>query len=73
LTETPTFQRHIRRAAGVLVLFAIWHDPATLRAIRGSGGFAEDFTLPITLAVPGFVLGSLAGVASRLVSLLVRA
>lgn len=62
----------ILSAAGVLAMFAVWHDPQTLRAIRNVGGLAEDFTLPITLAVPGFVLGSLAGVASRLVSLIVR-
>jgi hypothetical protein len=60
-------------AAGAVILLAIWHDPATLAAIRGSGGIAEVFTLPVTLAVPGAVIGAVGGTAGRLVSPLRRA
>jgi hypothetical protein len=62
----------IMSALGVLVMLAIWHDAATLQAIRGSGGLAEDFTLPIMLALPGLVLGTIGGVAGRLASMTLR-
>jgi hypothetical protein len=55
-------------AAGALILLAIWHDPAALAAIRGSGGIAEVFTLPVTLAVPGLVLGTVGGMVGDLVN-----
>ena len=58
----------VMSAAGALMLLAIWHDPATLAAIRGSGGLAEVFTLPVTLAVPGAVIGAAGGAVGRLVS-----
>jgi hypothetical protein len=48
---------------GAASLLTIAHDPATMEAIRGSGGLPEAFTLPITLIVPGAVIGTLAGVA----------
>lgn len=45
-------------AAGMLVVF---HDPQTMRAIEGSGGLAEVFTLPIMMVVPALILGTLGG------------
>jgi PadR family transcriptional regulator PadR len=51
---------------GAAVLLAIWHDAGTMAAIRGSGGLAEVFTLPITMVVPGAVLGTVGGVAGAI-------
>jgi hypothetical protein len=48
---------------GAAALLAIWHDPQTLAAIRGSGGLGEVFTLPVTMVIPGFLLGTLGGIA----------
>jgi hypothetical protein len=48
---------------GAAALLAIWHDPQTFAAIRGSGGLGEVFTLPVTMVIPGFLLGTLGGVA----------
>ena len=50
---------------GALVLLAIWHDDRTLSAIAGSGGLAEVFTLPLVLAIPGVVLGTIGGIVGR--------
>jgi hypothetical protein len=47
---------------GALGLLAIWHDPTTLRAIEGSGGLGEVFSLPVMLIVPGVLLGTIGGV-----------
>ena len=47
--------------SGAAILLAIWHDPATLAAIDGSGGLGEAFTLPFAMAVPGTLLGALGG------------
>jgi len=47
---------------GTLLLLAIWHDPATLQAIEGSGGLSEVFSLPVMLIVPGVLLGAIGGV-----------
>lgn len=49
--------------AGAAALLAIWHDPRTLAAIRGSGGLGEVFTLPVMMVLPGLLLGTLGGVA----------
>ena len=46
---------------GAGALLALWHDPATLQAIRGSGGLSEAFTLPLMMGVPGVLLGTLGG------------
>ena len=43
-----------------MVIFAVWHDAATLLAIDRSGGLAEVFTLPVLLVIPGAAL-SVAG------------
>ncbi|MCM3878844.1 MAG: permease prefix domain 2-containing transporter [Vicinamibacterales bacterium] len=50
---------------GAGLLLAIWHDPATLAAIRGSGGLIESVTLPLVMVVPGAVLGTLGGIAGQ--------
>jgi hypothetical protein len=47
--------------SGAAALLVAAHDEATMAAIRGSGGLAEVFTLPITLLIPGAVLGTAAG------------
>jgi hypothetical protein len=52
---------------GALGLLAIWHDPATLQAIEGSGGLSEVFLLPVMLIVPGVLLGTIGGVVGTLV------
>jgi len=44
-------------------LFAMWHDPDTLRAINGSGGLDEVFVLPFMMVIPAVVTGSLSGAA----------
>ena len=49
--------------AGAAVLLAIWHDPGTLAAIRGSGGLGEVFTLPVMMVLPGLLLGTVGGIA----------
>jgi hypothetical protein len=48
---------------GAVALLAVWHDPATMAAIRASGGLTEVFTLPVAMLVPGLVLGSIGGAA----------
>ena len=50
--------------AGASWLLIVYHDPATLVAIRGSGGLQETFTLPLLLVVPGACLGALGGTVS---------
>jgi hypothetical protein len=37
-----------------------------MAAIRGSGGLAEVFTLPISMVAPGAVLGTVGGVAGAI-------
>lgn len=49
---------------GSAILFAIWHDPQTMAAIRGSGGLEEVFTLPFMMVLPGALLGAVGGFAS---------
>lgn len=48
---------------GATALLAIWHGPQTMAAIRGSGGLGEVFTLPLMMALPGILLGSVGGAA----------
>ena len=53
-------------AVGTLVCLAIWHDPATLRAVQGSGGLGEAFW-GVPLLVPiGTVTGAGGAGAGRL-------
>lgn len=49
---------------GGAVMLAVWHDPQTMAAIRGSGGFAEAVTLPLFMVLPGALLGTCGGIAS---------
>jgi hypothetical protein len=46
---------------GAAALLAMWHTPSTIAAIRGSGGLAEVFTLPLLMVVPGVIFGALGG------------
>ena len=46
---------------GDTALLAIWHDPQTMAAIRGSGGLGEVFTLPLMMVLPGLLLGTVGG------------
>jgi hypothetical protein len=47
--------------AGASALIGIWHDAATMDAIRGSGGVAELFSLPVFLMMPGILFGTVGG------------
>jgi hypothetical protein len=47
---------------GAGALLAVWHDPMTIAAIRGSGGLEEVFTLPLLMAIPGVVLATVGGI-----------
>jgi len=58
---------------GTAALLAIWHDPGTMTAIRGSGGLEEVFVLPVFLILPGVVIGGVGGVAGAAARRLVRA
>ena len=52
--------------AGTLLCFAVWHDPATVAAIRASGGFDEAFIGPsIGLTALAFVIAIPSAVAGR--------
>jgi hypothetical protein len=54
---------------GTLACLAAWHDPDTLRAVQGSGGFAEAFIgPPIGLTLFGVVTGLPGAIAGRLAS-----
>jgi hypothetical protein len=53
--------------AGTIVILIRFHDPATLAAIRGSGGLPEALTLPVVLIVPGALLGAVGGVVGWVV------
>jgi hypothetical protein len=47
--------------AGASILLAVWHDPATMAAVEGSGGLSEVFVLPWMVIVPGAVVGAAGG------------
>lgn len=55
---------------GTSVLLALRHDPATMRAIAGSGGLAEVYTLPFMMLVPAVFLGMIGGAAGRVTRML---
>jgi hypothetical protein len=57
---------------GAAALLAIAHDPGTMAAIRGSGGLGEEFTLPLTLVLPGAVLGTVGGMLGAAINRLSR-
>jgi hypothetical protein len=52
--------------AGVTVMLAVWHDAATMRAIAGSGGLLEVYTLPFMTIVPAAIVGMVGGTFGRL-------
>jgi hypothetical protein len=57
----------ILSSAGVVACLAIWHDPATLSAVEGSGGFAEAlWGVPLLLIPIGVVTGTTGAIAGRL-------
>ena len=58
---------------GVVLLLAIWHDPETMTAIRGSGDLEESLVLPTFLILPGMAISGIGGVAGALAKRLVRA
>jgi hypothetical protein len=47
--------------AGAALLLAIWHDPQTKADIEASGGVGELFTLPLAMAIPAVILGTVGG------------
>lgn len=47
--------------AGAVSLFAAWHDPATIRAIDGSGGFGEVLSFPFITLIPAVALATMGG------------
>ncbi len=47
--------------ASTCILFAIWHDPATIAAMYGSGGLEEALVLPLLLILPGAAVGGIGG------------
>jgi hypothetical protein len=49
--------------AGVMILLGVWHDAATLAAIRNSGGLLEALTLPLLMTIPAAVIGGVSGLA----------
>jgi hypothetical protein len=49
--------------AGVMILLGLWHDTATLAAIRNSGGLLEALTLPLLMTIPAAVIGGISGLA----------
>ncbi|HYV62037.1 MAG TPA: hypothetical protein VE958_05155 [Bryobacteraceae bacterium] len=57
---------------GVALLLAIWHDPATMTAIRGSGNLQESLVLPTFLILPGMLIAGVGGVAGATAKRLLR-
>lgn len=54
----------ITSIVGAAVILAIWHDPQTMAAVRGSGGFEEVVSLPLFMVLPGALFGACGGLAS---------
>jgi len=57
---------------GVALLLAIWHDQATMTAIRGSGNLQESLVLPTFLILPGMLIAGVGGVAGATAKRLLR-
>jgi len=56
-------------AVGTGVSIAIWHDPATMSAIQGSGGLDEAlWGMPILLTPIGLIVGMQGAIVARLVA-----
>jgi hypothetical protein len=59
-------------AAGVIACLAVWHDPATLAAVDGSGGLAEAlWGVPLLLVPIGLITGTAGALAARLLNTIV--
>jgi hypothetical protein len=53
-------------AAGTAACLAMWHDPATMTAIRSSGGLEEAlWGVPLLLVPIGLITGSAGAIAGR--------
>lgn len=46
---------------GTGCLLLIWHDAASMAAVRASGGLGEAFELPVLMIIPAGVLGAVGG------------
>jgi hypothetical protein len=57
---------------GVVLLLAIWHDPITMTAIRGSGDLEESLVLPTFLILPGMLIAGVGGLAGATAKRLVH-
>ena len=54
------------------ILLAIWHDPLTVEAIKGSGGLDEALLLPAWLILPGIAFGGFGGLVGATAKRFVR-
>lgn len=70
---TTALMASVVSLSGAALLLAFRHDQATMMSIRGSGGLAEVFTLPVMLLVPAVPLGTLGGACAKTLRMLVRA
>ena len=53
-------------SVGTMLCLAIWHDPATWRAIQGSGGIDEAlWGVPLMLVPVGSIVGAVGATAGR--------
>jgi hypothetical protein len=69
MTMVMTQIAAVLSVAGVTLLLAIWHDPATLKAAADGGGIEEAYVMPFIMIVPALIVGTVAsaiGSASRL-------
>jgi len=60
VTIAMTLIAAVLSVAGVTLLLAIWHDPATLKAAADSGGIEEAYVMPFILIVPALIVGTIA-------------
>ncbi len=57
-------------SAGTVVCLAIWHDPATMRAIQDSGGLDEAlWGVPLLLIPIGFIAGAQGALVGKLAAI----
>lgn len=60
-------------AVGTITALAVWHDPETMQAVRGSGGLAEAlWGVPLLLVPIGCVTGAAGAIAGRLAHAIVH-
>lgn len=46
---------------GTACLLLVWHDAASMTAVRASGGLGEAYELPVLMIVPAGALGAVGG------------